>query len=451
MYIYLNNPNLSASMASAEPLQSSNSGSERPLQLGQLLSATVESVRQNGLVQLQIAGNSLQAQSTVTPGIGQRLQLQVIGLGPPIALKVLTADQTIAASMQKGIRQALPQQNSMTPLLANLHELTKPQNTVSLPRLPPNIMDAVARLQQQLPSLPDVSTGKGLEQAIKQSGLLLESQIAADLTQSKSPALKTDIKTELLRLWTALQAHSQTNKAQTAAPAIPAAKTTPSPTTTNPVTQKNPNPTQQATATTKSKPIGTDDPNKSTHKPADKFTLPPLKGSVPTQQTASPASLVATTNLNTAIDDLFEQVVASLARLQLHQIASMPTDLQPNVSWLFELPIKYPGGTDIVHMHLEQGSDTEDEDGQHIWRVKLAFDLNHLGPLHVDLRLRGNELAANVYTEQVRTKQLVEQSIEDLVTDLNEEGVTLKKFICQLGSPPEHYQKPPDNLVDTKA
>ncbi|MDZ4262643.1 MAG: hypothetical protein U1B30_09970, partial [Pseudomonadota bacterium] len=111
------------------------------LRVGQLLQAVVIKQLASDTVLLQL----LNPTSRTTPGqppqplqlkadtalplvIGQRLQLQVSQLGDKPMLKVLNPLPATDAVLKQALMQALPRQNSMTPLLANLSWITQQQS-----------------------------------------------------------------------------------------------------------------------------------------------------------------------------------------------------------------------------------------------------------------------------------------------------------------------------------
>lgn len=166
-------------------------GAQRAWQVGQLLAATVESVAPSGQVRLRIHNQSLTAQSQLNLRPGQQLQLEVLRAGAQPVLKL----QAPAAADDIGtqaLRQALPRQLPITPLLSQLSTLAAgvPNAKADAPST------AWQSLWQSLSSSQSLSQASGLKQAILNSGLFLEARLASGQTQN----IGQDFKAQLLRL-----------------------------------------------------------------------------------------------------------------------------------------------------------------------------------------------------------------------------------------------------------
>jgi hypothetical protein len=234
------------------------------LQPGTVVDAQVLKVAEN-LVQIAIAGLSIDVMSEVTLTEGQNLQLAVsqtgdgtvrlavVGQGvaapstdtvgvantasaatsasvnppantpatvntiatpaqvaAPAASDALTPLERIAVSMAS--ETAATQQQSLAPLFANLNAVAASRS------LPPELQQAVVQvLAQQTPLAPDLGGGD-IAHAVQTSGLFLESSLA---TGSVSPTGIPDLKAALIVLRQALAAVAQTVETpQAVAPAI---------------------------------------------------------------------------------------------------------------------------------------------------------------------------------------------------------------------------------------
>ena len=413
------------------------------LQLGQLLTATVQTTKPHGLLQLAIGQQLLSAQSTLQHRVDQQLQLQVVSLDSPITLKILALDTQLAQILKQQHRQLLPKQNSQAPLLATLQALGKPQNKPQQMLIHHNIVKSMQTLQQSLPSLTQVTQARGLQNAIEQSGLLFEPQLLNSIKGKSPSGLSRDFKAQLLQLWSNLMSLKSTQKTPTSLVR-----------TDNRANSNRPTSADHKTTTSETR-----QPNNKqtlsgslTHKANIPTTIkPPFKGATPIPQAMQSANIAQMADSHSLVDDLLEQVLSSLARLQLHQIASLNTDPTNLINWLFELPIRHQHGTDIVHMNIEQEAKNNPDDEHHTWRIRLAFDLSQLGPMQVDLRLQGQTIIANIYAELQQTQQFVEQSLDSLHKSLDEEGLTLKQCLCQFGRAPDNVPKPNPPLLETKA
>jgi len=163
-------------------------------QTGQLLQATVAG-SSIGQVLLAIGNRQVSAQTSLPLEKGQQLTLQVRSLGEQPVLKIISAlnESPLAAY----VRLLLPRQGPLTPLLANMNQLARLPN----PPTPPQLNELVRATLRQMPDVQAVSTRQGLEKAVSNAGIFLESRLSqATRTTANPPAIQGDFKANLLRL-----------------------------------------------------------------------------------------------------------------------------------------------------------------------------------------------------------------------------------------------------------
>src|SRR5690606_1488126 len=101
------------------------------------------------------------------------------------------------------------------------------------------------------------------------------------------------------------------------------------------------------------------------------------------------------------LQQLSKMLQAGLARIQLNQLDTVASrqvaqaDGQPPLpSWVLELPISTPRGTDNLQLRIAQQRRQQGEQVQMQWTVQMAFDLHELGKLAATLTILGNNVAA---------------------------------------------------------
>ncbi len=170
-------------------------------QVGQLLQATV--VESNiGKVLLAIGNRQVSSETSLLLDKGQQLTVQVRSLGDLPVLRI--ASGLNISPLTQAIRTLIPQQDTMTPLLASLARLTQVAN----PPVPPLIRDLTRLMVSNLPDTAAVSRPATLRTAIERSGLFLEHRLAQQLTPNTTPAsnpapataIQADFKANLLQL-----------------------------------------------------------------------------------------------------------------------------------------------------------------------------------------------------------------------------------------------------------
>lgn len=202
-------------------------------QVGQLLQATVaENVA--GKILLSIGNRQVSSETSLALTKGQQLTVQVRSLGDIPLLRITSGPVT--PPLIQAIRALIPQQDSMTPLLASLARLAQ----TAQPPVPPLIRELTRAMVRNFPDTAAVTRPDTLRTAIKQSGLFLESklaqQVAPDSVKTSNPApiaaIQKDFKANLLQLIDRLR--NWPGSTPTARPAATANPPLPAPPTGSP-------------------------------------------------------------------------------------------------------------------------------------------------------------------------------------------------------------------------
>lgn len=376
--------------------------------LGQLLSANVIAATQGGL-ELRIGNTRIQAQTTLSAAPGQTLQLKVISTGEKPVLQVMTAEKQ-ADTLPQAMRLLLPRQTGLPPLLANLSQLNQlAQSGDGKQALPNNLLQLGQRIMKLLPGSDMVSRPTGLRQAILNSGVFMENKLAQAVQTGSRPQLDTDFKAGLLRL-------------------------------ARDITGEQPKLFQ---ASAESKPASL---------PPLAQAPPPLRGA-PVQPQAS-AEPGLQNNHATVVRDLVQQIESSLARVQLNQLASVPSEQAPAPLFTLELPVRRGNQADVLDLRIQR--DAEGNDGEmEKWSVWLAFDFDGLGPVRTLISAHGNQVSVSLWAEQDHAATAFEQNLDRLRTNLDRAGLEVGRLASQPGRPHDTRNNPqadrPQSLVDTLA
>ncbi len=151
--------------------------------VGTILQAMTQSGNQAGVVKLSIGGQNLMARTQLPLETGQKLNLLVEKAGPQPELKILNPLPGQATRAQV-LRQVMPRMLELGPSLNQIQNVTRQPTALS--QLPANVQQSANALLKQLPSLEQVTTSRGLQAAVQQSGLFTEAllgkgQIPQDL------------------------------------------------------------------------------------------------------------------------------------------------------------------------------------------------------------------------------------------------------------------------------
>lgn len=377
---------------------------------------------------------SLESARPVTPG--SLLTAVVDNSG---ALRVTTANQQIyQLDLLQGMRTSLQNQAPAEPMLRMLDKLA------SMPDLPPLLQTSMRQVMAHVATPEHLSSTTGVAQAVRQSGLFLEAslqqlqqalgagrssqssdEVASSTQQSQLPPLSrllpllsslatppgaeplpgADFKASLITLLITLQQHLPPDASK--------ALTLP------------PGPWQQA------------------------MTVKP--GMFPL-----PSRAVQAFNDAPDLGSLLRLTAALLSRIQHHQFQSMGqtqtfTDGSSQTVWQLDLPLRDGQQFTQVQMRIQRDQSTPDErqaEQAPQWEIRLAFNLEHLGPLQAIARLYKGRVSSEFWAEQPNTLQLVNRELDQLRDRLLTRGLEVGELSCHHGSPPEPQQTVQQRWID---
>jgi hypothetical protein len=387
------------------------SGRGLPWRAGAVLQAVVLDASAPGRVELQIGGHTVSARTLFALAEGQVLSLRVAHSGELVILEqegepgAQTGPRpSDSAQAQQALREALPRQAPLPPLLANLLLVAREPA-----RFAPQLVDAARAALQALPDARALADAETLAGRVERSGLWLETALAAAAARPHAPpaALASDWKAVLLRLGASLRL--------IAAPPAQA-------------------PVVASTAAHDAPAYATQAPRADT--PA------PFRAGSPQPQARAEAALaqlppVAADDAAGVARQLLKQVEGALARVELGQLASLPGDDAQPQRWWLELPVRGPdGGADVFQMRIERepaGARAGEEEV--VWAVSLAFDLGDLGPVRARIAVRGEGVSTLFYAEREATVARLRAQLGGLEAALAGRGLAVGSIGCRAGEP----------------
>ncbi|QKQ27287.1 flagellar hook-length control protein FliK [Candidatus Reidiella endopervernicosa] len=154
--------------------------------------------------------------------------------------------------------------------------------------------------------------------------------------------------------------------------------------------------------------------------------------------------------------DLLKQVEGSLARIQLNQLTSTPhqaTEAETRPAWLIELPLRNGERIDLVQMKFEEErGKNSDGNAEKQWSVKLAFDLDTIGPLHIKVTYAGGSISTIFWAEQHDSAELFKANMGELEQRLTKAGLVVNKLDTHSGAPPfKNGLLAAESILDEKA
>ncbi|MDB6443553.1 flagellar hook-length control protein FliK [Pseudomonas sp. 21TX0197] len=352
------------------------------------------------------AGRTLDIDSPRPLRIGTLLSAQVQDAQTLKFIPLSNRQEQLAVSQQ--LVTQVSRQGSLDSLISALQNLPVTDDTGS------ELRAVVTRLLASLPDVPQLSTPKGLAQALAASGAFLESKLLA----GQPPALAPDLKGDLLKLVAQLT------------PALPASTNLSAIIAANTLAQALPSFVRNALGT-----LG-------------QVSAKPQPTSFPL-----PSRLLKEQDDEGDLEHLLRLAAAAVSRLQSHQLSSLEQtgltdDGRLMSTWQLEIPMR--NLQDIVPLQVkfqreqtpprEQSNEPREEREprqQQLWRVELAFDMEPLGPLQVQVQLLSGSLSSQLWAQRPYTASLIESNLAALRERLVTCGLNVGDLDCHLGTPPQ--------------
>ncbi len=350
------------------------------------------------LLNTPLAGSKLAVETPLPLPLGSLLSAQVQGSQ---ALNFLPLSGRMD---QLALTQHLATQQSRQGSLGGL--FTALQGLRGQEALPESLRGSIDKLLGGLPDATQLSSAKGVGQALESSGLFLESKLLSGQTS----ALPTDLKANLLRL----------------------------------ITQLLPNlPTSAPLAAANAGAI------MAQALPAFARNILGSLGQTGARQQALtfplPARLLKGMEGEADLEVLLKLAAAAVSRLQTHQLSSLSqSQVGPDgnllTTWQLELPMRQQ--QELVPLQLkiqreESQKNTKQEQKDLLWRVELAFELEPLGPLHIQAQLLRGSLSSQLWAERSQTASLIDAELGNLRERLTAAGLHVGELACNQGTPPQ--------------
>lgn len=360
------------------------------------------------LLNTALSGSTLSIDSPTPLRIGTLLSALVQDSQTLKFIPLSSRQEQLAVTQQLVSQQS--RQGSLDGLLKLLQNLPASDQTSR------DLRAVVDKLLAGLPDVHQLSTPKGLAQALASSGLFLE----AKLLTGQNPTLAPDMKGDLLKLIAQLTPGLPTN---TNFNAIIAANT---------LAQAMPSFVRNALGM-----LG-------------QVSAKPSPTSFPL-----PERLLQSAEGEDDLEHLLRLAAAAVSRLQSHQLSSLEqtgvtSDGRLMSTWQLEIPMR--NLQDIVPLQVkfqreeapekEQPNERRDErePKQQLWRVDLAFDMEPLGPLQIQAQLINGSLSSQLWAERPYTASLIESNLAGLRERLLASGLNVGDLDCHLGTPPQGPQ-----------
>lgn len=288
----------------------------------------------------------------------------------------------------------------------SLQQLFQGLNTISSSNISPETQKFIQQLLSSMPELSQLTDPKKLAQALLNSGAQLENRLASGALDGS----QQDIKANLLRLIGQLL------------PLLPSSNPSLAASQSAILSQALPSLIREQ-------------------------LLGGAKGQLREQalRFPLPSGLLQSLDNPDDLGAMLRLAAAAVSRLQTHQLSSLG-QTQTNADgtqvtvWQLEVPAR-----DQQHMvpiqlkfqHEQTAQQQSEKSASSLWKIDLSFDLEPLGPLHIQASLQDGSISSQLWAQQSATVEFIDHELNNLRDRLLAIGLTVKDLTCHQGTPPQ--------------
>lgn len=163
------------------------------------------------------------------------------------------------------------------------------------------------------------------------------------------------------------------------------------------------------------------------------YSTAPIAPSLPAKInkiTIDPETVVARNETTNDWKDIENTLQTMVSRLQQHSLSNLQSEARGSVQWNGELPIIFQNRCDVFDVMIEPDKhrdDSTEHQTENGYVIRLRFDLPELGPCQFIVRLHGQEIRLNVYSERASTQQQFAQTFDVLAQWLTLDALHLNE------------------------
>ncbi len=165
---------------------------------------------------------------------------------------------------------------------------------------------------------------------------------------------------------------------------------------------------------------------------------------------------------NLSVGDLLKRLAGALNRIQFNQLNSLyqaqtsSSDTATIQTWHMEIPfLTAQNDIDPIQVRIDQqtskNKNSQDPENQSSWKLSLAFDLDNLGPLYIQVNLSPPNVSSTIWAEQQQTLKLINREANNFRESLIKLGLTVDDICCRQGQPNTRKARLEQQIVDIKA
>lgn len=178
---------------------------------------------------------------------------------------------------------------------------------------------------------------------------------------------------------------------------------------------------------------------------------PPLRGSIPRARGLDAPPLDPNAAPEEVGKQLLERTESALARVRLHQHASLPDPTGRTADLSLDLPVMIGTHQTLVQLqiHRDQHNETETA-AERGWQMRFALNLPGMGEVGAQVTLRGGAIGVMLWATEPEASAALDAEIGSLREDLANAGLQPSAVIVRHGEPPAAPAAQSGHFVDSR-
>jgi hypothetical protein len=164
---------------------------------------------------------------------------------------------------------------------------------------------------------------------------------------------------------------------------------------------------------------------------------PPLRGITPRARAGEAPPIDPEAAPEEVGKQLLERTESALARVRLHQHASLPDPVGKAADWSMDLPVMVGAQQALMHIHIHGDPQGESETaGERGWQMRFALSLPEMGEVGAQVTLRAGATGVMLWATEPTASAALEAEIASLRETLDGAGLRPGAVIVRHGEPP---------------
>jgi hypothetical protein len=164
---------------------------------------------------------------------------------------------------------------------------------------------------------------------------------------------------------------------------------------------------------------------------------PPMRGITPRARANDAPPIDADATPEEVGRQLLERTESALARVRLHQHASLPDPVAKTADWSMDLPVMVGTHQTLMQIHIHGDPEGDAETGgDRGWQMRFALSLPEMGEVGAQVTLRAGATGVMLWATEPTASAALEAEIASLRETLGDAGLRPGAVIVRHGEPP---------------